>query len=146
MNSERKSRHSRIKTGPLVALSILSVIARQDMPCEITSTHSHRKTHSLSIPRETIPFLNPSISLPITAPSKHLHQCRSKCWQQLRDKASPWFWKWMCAFWYITVTLDVMKKWPSHAYAPFLSKTCVNTKREIVPRQALREGGGRKTG
>ncbi len=58
------------------------------MPCEMTSTQSHRKTHSLSFPRETIPFLNYSISLPITAPSKHLHQFRSKCWQQLRDKVS----------------------------------------------------------
>lgn len=48
------------------------------MSCEMTSTHIHRKTHSLSFPRETIPLLNYFISLtiplPIPAPSKHLHQ------------------------------------------------------------------------
>lgn len=43
---------------------------------------------SPSIYSFTIPFLNYSILLPITAPSKHLQQCCSKCWQPLWDKTS----------------------------------------------------------
>lgn len=50
--------NAEIKRGPTCGLECLECQGRKSvyMPCKMTSTESHRKAHSLDVPREKIPF------------------------------------------------------------------------------------------
>jgi len=129
-----------------ISLSVLSVIARQQfcLFAQRNDFYSHRKANSLSFPGETILFLNNRyfFSLAVTAPPKHLHQCRSKCWQQLGDTASLSLNGNICLLVYFCNASHYEK---CTAYAPLLSRDLFIFRERYWHRKP-RDGEQRQTG